>query len=496
VAAAEGDLKRALAVVLAALGLLAAVVVGRALLAPLGRPDAAAAQPDGYTVDEQAVAARLAGSLRFQTISFEDRAKLDPQAFAGLRAYLAETWPRVHAALAPETIAGHSLLYTWKGRDAQAPALLLAAHMDVVPVPSPEQWQHPPFEGVVAGGEVWGRGALDDKGSLVCILDAAESLLAEGFAPERTIYFAFGHDEEVGGEAGAKVIAETLKARGVRLDSVLDEGGAVADGFGGLLERPLAAVGVAEKGWVDVRLRASAQGGHSSAPPRQTAVGILAAALVALEAQPMPARVGGIFEGMVGRLAPEASFSRRLALANFWLLRPILPLYSPRMPILDAMIRTTTAPTIVRGGVKSNVLPREAEAIVNFRVLPGDTVEGVLAHVRRAVGDERVAVEIDVPEAAEEASPVSPDDGPAFGGIARAVGAVYPDAVVAPYLVIGGTDAKHYTPLGDAIYRLLPFRIGDDALRLAHGVDERISVANLGRGVRFYRQWMRQPLAR
>ena len=494
-AASERHLKRALAILLAIVALLAAVVVARALLAPLGRPAAAEVQPDAFAVDEDAVAKRLAGSLRFQTISYEDRAKLDPQAFAGLRAYLAETWPRAHAALAPETIAGHSLLYTWQGRDTAAPALLLAAHLDVVPVPAPEQWQHPPFEGVVAGGEVWGRGALDDKGSLVCILEAAESLLAEGFVPERTIYLAFGHDEEVGGEQGAKVMAETLAARGVRLASVLDEGGAVADGFGGLLERPLAAVGVAEKGWVDVRLRASAQGGHSSAPPRQTAVGILATALVALEEHPMPARVGGIFENMVDRLAPEASFTRRLALANFWLLRPMLPLVSPRVPIVDAMVRTTTAPTIVRGGVKSNVLPREAEAIVNFRILPGDTVESVLAHVRGAIDDERVSVEIDVPDAAEEASPVSPDDGPAFGGIARAAMAVYPDAVVAPYLVIGGTDAKHYTGLGDAVYRLLPFRIGDDALRLAHGTDERISVANLGRGVRFYREWMRMPLA-
>jgi carboxypeptidase PM20D1 len=291
-------------------------------------------------------------------------------------------------------------------------------------------------------------------------------------------------------------VADTLSARGVRLASALDEGGAVANGFGGLLERPLAAVGVAEKGFVDVRLRATADGGHSSTPPRQTAIGMLSAAVVALESHPMPARVDGTFERLISRLAPEVGFTRRLALANFWLLRPVLPLVSPRVPIVDAMIRTTTAPTIVRGGVKSNVLPREAEAIVNFRILPGDTVESVLAHVRRAVDDPRIAVELEGSEPPKDPSPTSPDDGPAFSAIERALAAVYPEAVVAPYLVVGATDGRHYARIADGVYRILPFRVGDDALRLAHGTDERLAVENLGNGVRFYRAWLRQPLAR
>lgn len=495
-APAEPLLKRALAAVCALLALFAALVLMRALAVGWRRADARAPRAEPYAVDADAVARRLAGALRFPTISHAaDGPPLDAATFEGLHAYLAETWPRVHAELAPERIGGYSLLYTWRGRSPNEPALLLAAHQDVVPVPAPAQWRQPPFEGVFAEGAVWGRGALDDKGSLVCILEAVESLLAEGFVPERTLYLAFGHDEEQGGEAGARVMAETLAARGVRLAAALDEGGAVAAGFGGLLERPLAAIGVAEKGWLDVRLRASAPGGHSSTPPRQTAVGILAAAIVALEANPMPARVGGTFERLVAHLAPEVGFARRLALANFWLLRPFVPWVSQRLPIVDAMIRTTTAATIVRGGVKSNVLPREAEAIVNFRILPGDSVEDTLAHVRRSVADERVRVEIDDRDTPKEPSPVSPDDGPAFGGIARAVVAVYPEAVAAPYLVVGGTDARHYTRLGDAVYRMLPFLVGEEAMRLAHGTDEHLAVANLERGVRFYREWIRAPLA-
>ena len=251
---------------------------------------------------------------------------------------------------------------------------------------------------------------------------------------------------------------------------------------------------MAEKGYIDVQLRVEAPGGHSSTPPRQTAIGILAAAIAALERQPMPARVGGIFEGFVGHVAPEASFGRRLALANLWLLRPLVPLVSRDVPILDAMIRTTTAATVVRAGVKSNVLPREAFAVVNFRILPGDTTGSVLEHVRRAVGDERVKVTAADDEPGRDPSAVSPDDGPAFRAIASAAAAVHPGSVAAPFLVVGATDAKQYARLGDAVYRLTPFRLGEDSLRLAHGKDERIAVANLAAGVRFYRELLKRPL--
>jgi len=483
---------------LGAIALLALLVFGIALVRALAlRPGPAPGEirADTFGVDAEAVAQRLAGALRFETISHAGGAPPDAEAFAGLHGYLATTWPRVHSALSRETVGGHSLLYTWRGRDADAAGVLLAAHQDVVPVPTPEQWQQPPFAGVVAGGEVWGRGALDDKGSLVCILDAVESLLAEGFVPERTVYLAFGHDEELGGDAGARAMAEALASRGVRLASVLDEGGAVADGFRELLGRPVAAIGIAEKGFVDVLLRVESAGGHSSTPPRQTAIGILAAAIAELEQSPLPARVrGATFERFVSYLAPQVGLGRRLLLANLWLIAPAIPLVSPDVPILDAMIRTTTAATIVRGGVKSNVLPREAEAVVNYRILPGDSVQRVLDHVRRSIEDERVSVGLDGQVAGDEPSAVSPDDDPAFRGIARAVAVVYPDAVSAPYLVVGGTDARHYTRLGPAVYRLMPFRVGEEALRLAHGADERISIENLGSGVRFYREWLKTPL--
>jgi carboxypeptidase PM20D1 len=487
--------KRALAALALLLAVLAGVAVVRAFsVRSLQPPGAADADP--FAPDADAVAARLAGAIRFQTVSQASDVPPAAEAFAGLHAYLAQSYPRTHEALGRETVAQHSLLYTWSGRSPGEAALLLAAHLDVVPVPDAAEWKHAPFAGEIAEGEVWGRGALDDKGSLIAIFEAVESLLAEGFAPERTIYLAFGHDEEIGGRAGARVIAETLAARGVRVASVLDEGGAVADGFRRLLEAPVASIGVAEKGWADVRLRVEAPGGHSSTPPRETAIGILGAALVALERNPMPAHVGGIFEGFVAHIAPEASFPRRLALSNLWLLRPVLPRFSRNVPILDAMIRTTTAPTIVRAGVKSNVLPREAEAIVNFRILPGDTVDDVLAHVRAVVDDERVAIELSGGDGGgQNPSAVSPDDGPAFRAIARAATAAHPGAIAAPFLVVGGTDAKQYAPVSDAIYRLVPFKVDEQALRLAHGKDERVAVSNLVAGVRFYRALLKQPLS-
>jgi carboxypeptidase PM20D1 len=494
VASAEGVLKRALALLALLLAGMVAVALVRALLATPAPAGAGAGAADAFAPDAGAIATRLAGALRFPTISREDATPAEAQAFTDLHAFLERSYPRTHAALRRERVGSHGLLYTWPGREPDREGVLLAAHQDVVPVPDAADWRHPPFAGEIADGEVWGRGALDDKGSLICILDAVESLLVEGFAPERTVYLAFGHDEEIGGEDGALQIAATLASRGVRLDSVLDEGSAVAEGFRGLLDRPVAAIGVAEKGWIDVRLRVEAAGGHSSTPPKQTAVGILAAAIAALERQPMRPDVGGTFQRFASHLAPEVSFSRRLALANLWLLRPLIPFFSREVPIVDAMIRTTTAATIVNAGVKSNVLPREAVAIVNFRVLPGDTTDDVLEHVRRVIADERVSV-ASADGDASNPSPVSPDDGPAFLGIAQAVKAVYPDAVAAPFLVVGATDARHYTRLGDAVYRLVPFRIGEEALRLAHGKDERVAVANLASGVRFYRAWLKRPLA-
>src|SRR5213594_3972802 len=385
--------KKALVALLAALVLVATVAIIRTLQFASRQPQVApvATEP----LDSLALAGRLAGAVRFRTISYQDSSQFDAREFDGLHRYLRDSFPRLHAALALEKVNGHGLLYRWAGSDSSLAPILLLAHQDVVPVePGTEgRWTEPPFAGRIAAGFVWGRGALDDKGSLVGILEAVGRLVAAGAKPRRTVYLAFGYGEEVGGRRGAARIAELLAARNVHPEFVLDEGGALATGLVTGISAPVALIGIAEKGYVTVELTAQAEGGHSSMPPPQTAVGILATGLTRLEGQQMPRAIRGPTADMFDYLGPEMSFGARLVMANRWLFGGVLAGRFGATPQGNAMLRTTTAPTVLQAGVKENVLPSSARALVNFRILPGDSVGSVLEHVRRAVHDSRISVE-------------------------------------------------------------------------------------------------------
>jgi len=438
-------------------------------------------------VDPARIARKLAAAIRFKTISHQDFAQLDREAFGGFHDFLQRSWPAVHTTLRRERVSRWSLLYTWPGLNPQLAPILFAAHQDVVPVDagSLADWTHPPYAGVIEDGVVWGRGSLDDKANVIVMLDAVERLVRQGFQPERTVYLAFGHDEEVGGPKGALAIARLLESRGVRLEMVLDEGGIVVRGFLAGIDKPIALVGIAEKGSVGIALDVESKGGHSSTPPRHTAIGQLAAAVVALESHPMPVHRGGVSGGLLDGLTPEFPFYARLVLANRWIFGPVLDVVFAGVPALDAMFRTTTAVTIIDGGVKENVLPIRARAIVNFRIHPEDSVASVVDHVRRVVGPD-VKLEVGLRSEPREPSPVSPVDSDAYRILDRSIRSVYPEAAVVPYLVVGGTDARHYYRVCDNIYRFSPFLLGSDAMTLVHGTNERLSVENLVRGVRFY----------
>lgn len=463
---------------------LAAVCVERTLR--LKAPPRLSATPDAFGFDEAATAAHLAQALRFPTVSTQ-AGRADDAAYGAacdaLHAWLERTYPKLSASLGRERVGAHALLFTWKGTTAAAPLILLA-HQDVVPVDAPAKWTHAPFAGDVADGFVWGRGAIDDKVSLVGILEAVERLLERGFAPSRTLYLALGADEEIGGGDGAVRIAALLKERGVTPALLVDEGGAVVGGVIPGLARPLASVGIAEKGYASVRLTVTGPGGHSSQPPRQSNIGVLAAALARLEAHPMPASLRNV-ERMAPYLAPELPFGQRLALANLWLFGPFVERAFAANPTSDATLRTTTAVTMVSGGVKENVLPQSATAVVNFRVFPGDTVAGVVEHVRRVVGDERVDVEL-LTATLSEASRESSWTSPAFAAVEDAIARVWPEAVTAPGLVLGATDERHYAALGGDAYRFTPVSLERDDLPRIHGADERVPAGAPARAARFY----------
>lgn len=445
---------------------------------------------EGVPVDEAKAAAHLSRAITFKTISHQDPARTDPAAFAGLHEALKEMFPKVHQALERETVGEHSLLYTWKGKDAGKQPILLMAHQDVVPVePGTEaDWQKPPFDGVVDGGFVWGRGAIDFKNGVVGILEAVEALLNQGYSPARTVYLAFGHDEEVGGLKGAAAIAALLASRNVKLEYVLDEGMFVTQGILKGVDRPVAFIALAEKGYVSLELIVESEGGHSSVPPRPTSTGILANAIVRLENTPMPGRIEGATRLMFETLAPEMPFVNRVILSNLWLLEPVAKTALAKGPATDALLRTTTAPTMLEGSVKENVLPKRPRAVVNFRVLPGDTVQSVIDHVTRTVGDPRIKVQVLAGATRKEPSPVS--DAASFGykSIEKTIRQVMPEAIVAPSLVLGSTDSYHYQQIAGGVYRFCPTRLTDEDRPRFHGTNERVSTRNFAEQVRFYAQ--------
>lgn len=464
----------------AGFALLAAVMVGRTLLATSRQITAAPAPAVPFDVD--AAATRLAAAIRIPTLSHDDAAEDDPAAFARFHAFLEAAYPRLHAAAKREVIEGRELLYTWPGRDPAAPPLLLLAHQDVVPADDAAAWQHPPFEGVRADGFIWGRGAIDDKNGILAWMEAAEALLAQGFQPAATVIFAFGSDEESGG-AGARKIADVLKNRGVRPRLVLDEGGVIGEGLVPGLDRPVALIGVAEKGYVTLALTAKGPGGHSSQPTEHTAVGRVARAIARLEADPFPMRIDGAAALFMDWLAPELGFGQRLALRNRWLLGGVIEGIYARKRATAASLRTTTAATRFAGGTKENTLPAEATARVNFRILPGDSVASVQARVQAVVDDPEVSIAVVGP--AFEPSPISDPDGPGFAWLQKTAAEVLPDALVVPYLMLGVTDARAYTGLSDQIFRFQAVRFDDADLQRLHGVDERISEARFAEQIRF-----------
>ena len=377
-------------------------------------------------LDENAAAQRLAAAVRLRTISFDGRDAASAGEFRKLHALLEKSFPRAHAVLKREVVNELSLLYTWPGSDPAAKPIMLMAHQDVVPIaPGTERdWQADPFAGEIRDGFVWGRGAWDDKANLFAIFEAIETLAASGFRPRQTLYIASGHDEEVGGEQGARAIAALLQSRGVRLDFVVDEGLLITEGILKGLDRPAALIGIAEKGYLTLALAAKARPGHSSMPPPETAIGMLSAALARLEDRQMPAAIRGVAAEMFDTIAPEMGGSNRVLLSNLWLFGPVVKSQLEKGASTNAMLRTTTALTVVQGGNKENVLPGRAEALVNFRILPGDTGDGVTRTSRRPSPTRRSRSR--AARHANEPTPISPSAAPSYRLINRTIRELFP----------------------------------------------------------------------
>jgi carboxypeptidase PM20D1 len=436
-------------------------------------------------IDNERAALHLAEAVRFPTVSHQDPAENDTVQWERLHAWLAETYPTAHAAMARDVVAGHTLVYTWPGSDPSRRPIVLMAHHDVVPVTQGTEgdWKHPPFDGVIADGAIWGRGTVDDKGSLVATFEALEALAASGFTPAASVIVVSGHDEEAGG-SGAAAAAQLLAARGVQAEFVLDEGMAVVADFP-LLGRPVALVGVAEKGYATMRVTAKATGGHSSAPPPETGVETLARAVLAITGDSFPMRFEGPAAAMVRAVAPEAGFALRMAAANAWLFGPLLVRQIGATPAGAATLHTTIAPTMLRGSPKENVLPQDATAWINYRIAPGSTSAEVLERARAATRGLEVDLAWESPP--YDPPPVSSTDSQAWQWIASAA-ARGGELPVAPALVTATTDSRHMTGIARDIYRFQPIVVSVQDFRMVHGTNEHLTLENLARLTRFYGQ--------
>ncbi len=468
----------------AAAGIIVAVVLIRTFT--VSGISVEAGEKTEYPVDRVRAFENLSRAVQIKTISYDDRERMDRGAFLDFHAFLKKTYPKAHRVLKKEVINGMTLLYRWEGSDSSKDPIMVMSHIDVVPAEQRtlDKWTNGPFSGRITDNHIWGRGTMDVKLGITSIMEAVEYLAGTGFIPERSVYMAFGHDEEIGGQKGNGAIAKILKSRGVKLHSVLDEGGTITIKMMPGLDRPVALIGIAEKGYCTLILKAEGAGGHSSMPPKKTTVGKLASAIHKLEKNPFPAKLQGPPRLMLSSLAHEMPFALRMVMSNIWLFKPVLKAVLSGKPSTDAMLRTTTAATMIEGSNKENILPKMAMARVNFRVLPGESIDSVLKRVKDIIDDESISIE--PTDGSRNPSTVSDVESEQFKDLVKTILEVDPEVVTAPYLVMGGTDSRHYQEIAKQTFRFLPMRLEQEDLKRIHGINERIEKDNYMENIYFF----------
>ncbi len=469
-----------------AIGILATIVIIRTVnfAPPKGAPVDLASGPE---INPDIAARHLSEAIQFKTVSHQNPADDDRAEWEKQRSWLITAYPKFHSVAKREVVGDGALLYTWTGSDASLAPMILMAHQDVVPVAADAAslWTSPPFSGAIVDGQIWGRGTLDDKGSLIAVMEAVEALAAQGATPKRTIIIASGQDEEVGG-TGAAAIAKLLADRGIKAEFVLDEGLVVLKD-NPISGSPAAMIGVTEKGYATLRVSAKAAGGHSSSPPKDLAVRTLAQAIVAITNHPFPMTVKGTMLEGLEQLAPMAPFTTRMAIANAWLFEPLIIKAASATPSVAASLHTTIAPTMLEGSPKENVLPSTAVARINYRLAPGTSIDAVMERARDATRN--LDVELAWDREPTAASAVASTDSAAY----RTMAALSRDlfgAPSAPAIMIGGTDGRRMEGLTTNIYRFLPIKLKLTDTTMYHGQNEHISVEDLANACRFYGRLM------
>ena len=422
----------------------------------------------------------LSALIKFETVSNADYDKTDKAVFAAYRAKLKELYPNVTAASEYKELGNTAMLFKIKGKSSENPSVLMS-HYDVVPVEE-DRWQHPPFCGEIIDGVLWGRGTIDTKITMVGIMEALEDLLADGFMPENDLYLSFGGDEEVGG-ISAPAVVDYMEANGIKPALVLDEGGAVVDGVFPGVNKPIAVIGIGEKGIAQVEFTATSSGGHSSTPPVHTAVGKLAKTIVNLENKPFKAQVTEPVAGLFRKVGPHSPFALRMVFGNMWLFKGLLGrLASVLGGEINAMMRTTVAATMAQGSKQHNVLPNVATANVNVRLLNNVNQQQAQAHFDSVCSKDVTCRFISY----QDASPYASTESEAWHKVEKAVGDTWRDAIVSPYLMLAGSDSRRFSRICRDVYKFSAMALSKEERGLIHNDNERIAVEKIDQCVEFF----------
>lgn len=425
----------------------------------------------------------FAQAIRYQTISTNDDNKTHAEQFRRFHGFLRQNYPLVFQNLNVQKVGAFGILMRWNGSDKNLAPALFMAHQDVVPIANESGWEQAPFSGAIDNGFVWGRGTMDDKASLMAILESTEMLLEQHKKPKRTTYFYFGDNEEIGGKSAA-LAAKILQKKKIQFEYVLDEGGGVFNNAVKDVKEPIAFISTAEKGYIDVKLSIDAEGGHSSMPPQKTAIGQISDAVRLLEQQQMTTHLRGLPQQLFETVAKHRNFTARMAMSNLWLFRPIVVAKLRKKPLTNALLRTTTAPAVFNAGIKPNVLPQSASAIINFRILPGDTTKDVFRYVRKTIDNDHIKITV---LKGWNPSPVSSSEAEGFQLIKNNILRLSKDPVIiTPNLIVGATDSRYFIPVAKNVYRFCMIQVDMGDLKRFHGTNERLSIKNFNNMVKFY----------
>ena len=433
---------------------------------------------------DDTAAKHLSEAIQIKTVSFGDTLPIDTSEFLKFRMFMEKTYPLMHSKLEKQTFNQFSYVFKWKGKDSTKPPYVLMAHLDVVPVEAiaESKWTYPSFSGMIKQDTIWGRGAVDDKSSAIAIMEATEQMLKNNFTPERTFYICFGHDEEIAGKRGANIVSKWFKENNIQPAFVLDEGGMIDTEKFKDVKRPVAVIATGEKGFVNVDISVTIPGGHSSQPEKETAIDVLNSAIQKVRAKQMPPIITPPLKSLLERTAAEESFIKKMVISNMWLFKNTVIKNLEENKQTNAMVHTTLVPTIVKAGIKDNVIPSIANATFNSRILPGQTSDDVVNFVKTAINDDRVTVKKQT-ISLMEASSSTPSDHPSFKMLESITQKIVPNVLVSPYLMIGATDSRYYRPFSEAVLNFTPMQNAKGF----HGIDERIGITDLSRMISFYK---------